>query len=1314
MAKGKKKNKKNIAPKLSIQELEESRNGGQIALRGYSYQFLYSCYLILSNSSPKISFQLEGIEDIDCIKMKENKNDVTHIQLKYSTNKQDASFLCDVLKNFLEAYLLDQNRSFTLVYDFPVAKGHLSKMLESNLDNKSRKYWRNVILNIQNNNPSWNWSVYDFDKFLSCLSFEKIAKSALAAKIEKALIGTYEVETDNLSLFINSVKILCLEKMEQRACVTKKEIDAQIQSVKIDISKGPQNPAHSWIRKLDYSTPSTDGGCSFLEGKKATPADIVSGLPIKRPTLEQDIVNSIQENTVTVIKASSGQGKTTLALQVAYTLQREYVPYQLIWCNKVQELGNIVQYFKARIQLGEKPLIIIDNLDSHVGDWNYLAQLLQIELHCHYKLLITSREVDWYNYSGDLSNIQSLKVIKPVLEEKDAKEIFNIFKEANRLHSSITNWQKAWNKIADKQLLIEYVFLLTHGEMLSERIASQISEIGQSSTGKAKCEILRKVCFADVCGIRLSISKLFTNQSEDCGADFGEIIKSMESEFLVHVNNEGGYIEGLHPIRSMHIVNKLHEFLPIDWTAGSVIEIAKKEDYPILFSHLPEFDLNKNDFFSSIVEKLWNEQDLSHYISAIQGLFSGSVMQYYHLNLSVFNDANSHGGLFIISTEVCPFATFSEFGLSVDTLDKMKEMMPENENIKYLCKLRDSIPTCDLHETFVYTFCGCLYRKLLQFNFSGKNDITSYAALSEWIYNIDPAFNLSIKFPLDCIWKESEKLSLDCISTLMYISFCGNKDTYEKFVINNLDLILGYLKRKTKSHKIYIDEKKNAVHVEYILRLSDIKIGNEESVSRLKYICRTLPIYDLYCSDALKPTLNLLSAYTIPDDAHKEMPIRNIVIMFHQNLTSLWNKTIMSNYEFDTVTEWLEYWFDVRKRICLLADKCCACIYKLLGEKPLGSLAREVDQLREEFSLVTTGEKRYPKEDRPFENNAPMPKGLERIKSKYFQSIQNFINQFAGFLAKDEQKQRLAMVNLTTAQSTLSTMQNYFAERAIDLGFQEWHLELCAIETQSIGQLMMCCAYYQTHFANKYFNKYEIKDWYEANCRAERKTVEEGLSQLLPKYSIHFPDEIYTIDMLSYYPIIVDSFDMSSESNWIEWFIGCTPFANSPFDYLVILCTNESGRVNPTALQLPKRMLIEVKKAIESEDYSLLEKLTPPYPVDVTAQMLDCFIEKYTLPAKNKPDINVLPIGDIAEELWIYSMSKELLEKPEDAVYLSTELQRIQTNISGMLHSLEGKLPSEDIDQISETCKKVFEGNKFDDVLLNEFIESFVQKNIKC
>lgn len=162
MGKGSKKARKNTSSvKVSIQELKDSRNGGQVALRGYSYQFLYSCYLILSSSSSDISFQLEGVEDIDFIEQKDTNSNITHIQLKYSTNKQNASFLSSVLKNFLETYLLDQNRYFKLVYDFPVAEGHLDKLIASNLDENSRAYWINVISDIQKKLPSWNWSAYD-------------------------------------------------------------------------------------------------------------------------------------------------------------------------------------------------------------------------------------------------------------------------------------------------------------------------------------------------------------------------------------------------------------------------------------------------------------------------------------------------------------------------------------------------------------------------------------------------------------------------------------------------------------------------------------------------------------------------------------------------------------------------------------------------------------------------------------------------------------------------------------------------------------------------------------------------------------------------------------------------------------------------------------------------------------------------------------------------------------------------------------------------------------------------------------------------
>ena len=98
--KNQKSNKKPPVTKVSIQELQESRDGGQIALRGYSYQFLYSCNLILSSGTDTI-FTLEGIEDIDTIKCSDGNKTITHIQLKYSTKRQDASFMVSVLKTIL-------------------------------------------------------------------------------------------------------------------------------------------------------------------------------------------------------------------------------------------------------------------------------------------------------------------------------------------------------------------------------------------------------------------------------------------------------------------------------------------------------------------------------------------------------------------------------------------------------------------------------------------------------------------------------------------------------------------------------------------------------------------------------------------------------------------------------------------------------------------------------------------------------------------------------------------------------------------------------------------------------------------------------------------------------------------------------------------------------------------------------------------------------------------------------------------------------------------------------------------------------------
>ncbi|MDE7431008.1 MAG: hypothetical protein K2N34_03720 [Lachnospiraceae bacterium] len=73
------------------------------------------------------------------------------------------------------------------------------------------------------------------------------------------------------------------------------------------LSKGAQNPAHSWIKRIEFT--SSDRLPDYYEGRKAAPADIANNLPVFRPAIEKELIDSIHNNTITVIKSPSEQGK---------------------------------------------------------------------------------------------------------------------------------------------------------------------------------------------------------------------------------------------------------------------------------------------------------------------------------------------------------------------------------------------------------------------------------------------------------------------------------------------------------------------------------------------------------------------------------------------------------------------------------------------------------------------------------------------------------------------------------------------------------------------------------------------------------------------------------------------------------------------------------------------------------------------------------------------------------------------------------------------------------------------------------------------
>lgn len=89
------------------------------------------------------------------------------------------------------------------------------------------------------------------------------------------------------------------------------------------------------------------------------------------------------------------------------------------------------------------------------------------------KFLVTSREEDWYRYGADPSVIR-LQTVDLSLSAGEAATIFQQFRSRNQLSPHVVAWQPAWESVAGRGLLIEYVYLLTRGELLRDRLATQI------------------------------------------------------------------------------------------------------------------------------------------------------------------------------------------------------------------------------------------------------------------------------------------------------------------------------------------------------------------------------------------------------------------------------------------------------------------------------------------------------------------------------------------------------------------------------------------------------------------------------------------------------------------------------------------------------------------------------------------------------------------------------------------------------------------------------------------------------------------------
>ena len=185
---------------------------------------------------------------------------------------------------------------------------------------------------------------------------------------------------------------------------------------------------------------------------------------------------------------------------------------------------------------------------------------------------------------------------------------------------------------------------------------------------------------------------------------------------------------------------------------------------------------------------------------------------------------------------------------------------------------------------------------------------------------------------------------------------------------------------------------------------------------------------------------------------------------------------------------------------------------------------------------------------------------------------------------------------------------------------------------------------------------------------------------------------------------MVKNYDPANEEMTNAFLITSISFAESPYDYLLLLLTNDIGEVLPNAIKFPKKVFQYLYNAINLGVEEAIDPLASPYPIEVNTQMLECFDGEYMIQQQASENIWLGRIADIGEELWMYSQNRECLIDEEDKPYLSGNLNEIKNRIDVMIKGLEQDASPDILSAVKKLCLAVYEGDSFNDEKYNKLI----------
>lgn len=990
-----------------LNQLLEERIHGAINIGGIRFQLMYSIFRSFDLYGPNApdAIQLEAIEDLDVRGNKrwEIKRLIVSnqfVQIKTSKNPWDWGRFSSsgIVQNFLAVWISDPKAELLIVTNFSYKAGldEFAKYCNGDRSSLSNK----VKAKLQELCNKAGCPVVDPLQLAKRIRFTRMSENQLLDQINALIVKCFNLETTNADLYYSVLIAHFLDLAVKRKEVRRQDIENFRLSIQEGIDRGVHNPAveNCWLERLHFFP--DDHPEDYYEGKNARASHVLAGLDVPRPKWISRIREVLQRSKVCVLRASSGQGKSTLLYRYAYEHYNPETTYIVKLLNEETMLGPIKQAIVARLSLGLPMLILVDNVSNNLRYWGRLAA----ELSGHdIRFLVSIREEDWYRYSGKLSSFD-WELVTPALSLSEARNIFEAFRDQGKVAANVQSGEWAYDKIADRSLLIEFTYLITHGQMLEERLREQVQAIDQLSEDPAKLQILRLVSVAQVYGARIASESLLRCVHFQRDPDL--TLKSLEGEYILQTDR---MYEGLHYIRSQHLVSLLHTSTPVEYTVNSLIRHLDQENLDLLIGGVfAEPTFNHYSLLSELKERCVCEP-LAFSNRMVLSLFTASELIYYRNNKHIFDSAFNKLGtsfIFLLCSSSLPFPATFNF------VDSLRDILGEkHSNLAILSELSTQFGARQWENRFEV--------KLLQYLVDKKTIAIHNEKLShigtflDWcrLPGVDASRVVTLLSSFDWraqIYQGEVEEAAGILSSLSQLA----PEAYLQLINSDKIKLMSYF--KWASDTLRIEESGSDISIEFIVKEQEPQ--NEQAVNRLRYLRKIFSGYQRYCSEGLFPSL-LGTGLSFPTDTNKQMPRENLDLEQNAEKNRAYLHAVESEYSAESIFDWQKQWFDLRNKM-LRSVRYCLNYYKaVLGQKrmKIGELLNVLNSVLYQSSHI---------KGLPPSFSSKFQKEAGDLQ-KWMADMTNVFRQFGGHDPNDanHQSSRLMRYNLKAALKILPKAQ---------------------------------------------------------------------------------------------------------------------------------------------------------------------------------------------------------------------------------------------------------------------------------------------------